>query len=142
MSQKNARPTEDAGIRVIRDAMDDTPLLILFRLKNNHVEYSFANRPEPNLSNVSDAVLLAALLGAGRSFEHKRVKSVAKSQRAIRNDGSDVGYKESVEIDWEERRIESSRGKKLTLTVLSIVVQNLATTVAQQSAELPASEPN
>lgn len=126
--------TEAAGIRIVRHAMDDAPLLILFKLKNNKVDYSLMNRPEPNLTEVRDAVLMSALIGAGRDFKFKRVKSIAARERVNRDDGRDVTYKESMEIDWEQKRIRSSRGRALSLNVLSIVVQNLAASAAREAA--------
>lgn len=126
---------------IVRDKHED-PILVLFRIRNNRVDYSIANRPEPTLSGITDAVLMSALIDAGRSFGFKRVPAVADGSKTQRVDGRTVVYKESVEIDWHAQTIESSRGKALTLQVLSIVVDNLAKSAVEQSASKQEHGPN
>lgn len=132
----SARPNaeEAAAAARVADKLDGAPLTILFRIRNNRADYSILNRPEPTLSGVSDAVLMAALLCAGKSYTFKRAASVADDERIERTDGKAVTYKESIEIDFEMKAIEGSMPRDTVLTVLSIVVQNLARGVAQHAA--------
>lgn len=128
---------------IIRKEHED-PILVLFRIRNNRVDYSIMNRPEPTVSGISDAVLMSGLMDAGRSFKFKRSKSLADGDKTERSDGRGVVYKESIEVDWHERRIMSSKGKNLSLKVLSIVVQDLASRAARDAAKSkkPAHGPN
>lgn len=124
---------EARAAALVAAQLDDAPLTILFRIRNNRVDYSILNRPEPNLSNISDAVLMAAILHAGKRYSFKRTEPVAENERVQRSDGKAVTYKESIEIDFESKTIEGSMPYPICLNVLSIIVQNLAANVVRES---------
>jgi len=115
-----------------REALKDG-LLILFRMKNNKLDYSIMNRPEPALSGMDDHALATAIVHAGRQFTIVRTVSATKRERISRDDGRVVTYKDSIDIDWDTGAIKSTRGRELTLLVLSIIVENLIA-AAQRSA--------
>lgn len=98
-------------------------LLILFRLKNNQMVYSIMNRPLP--TSVNDHALATGIVEAGQSFKVVRKPKDKVGEAVNRDDGRTVTYKESIDIDWEEGKIVSTRGKHLTLTILSLVIQDL-----------------
>jgi hypothetical protein len=104
-------------------------LLVFYRVRNNRADYSIANTPEPTLTGISDAVLLAAIVHAGRNFKFKRVPSLADRDPVVRTDGKTVRYRDSIEIDWDTETIEGSGTQELTLQVLGIVVENLSKAV-------------
>jgi hypothetical protein len=107
-------------------------LLILFKLKENKVDYSITNRPEPTLSGVSDHALATAIVFAGQNFSIRRTTKEAQGERISRIDGRTVTYHESIELDWKTNSIVSTRGRELTLKILSLVVQNLMRSAIQQ----------
>lgn len=106
-------------------------LLILFKIKENKVDYSITNRPEPTLSGVNDTALATAIVVAGQNFPIRRTPKDKLGERVSRIDGRSVTYRESIEIDWNDKSIVSTRGRDLTLKVLSIVVQNLMRSAPQ-----------
>lgn len=117
--------------KVIYEALDNG-LMIFVNIKNHRVTYSIINRPDPNLTPVSDHLLATALIEAGSKFRFERSASVGRSlsgpnrnDTVIRDDGTHGTYSSAIEISWEARVIESSMRKQRTLRVLSIVVQNL-----------------
>lgn len=103
-------------------------LLILFRTKNNRVDYSIMNRPA-NVVALDDHMLATAIVYAGSHFPVEKQRGLHSKptdrETVEREDGRRVTYKESIDIDWEARRIVSSKGRDLTLNVLRIVVENL-----------------
>lgn len=114
------------------------PMIIKFRIKGHQVDYSIANRPEPTLTGISDAVLLAAFLHAGRYFERRRIaRREHADERVERSDGRTVTYKEIIELDFEDGKLFTTRGVELTLKVLSVIVSKLAADVAR-TAPAPA----
>jgi hypothetical protein len=124
-------------------------LQILFKIKNNRVDYSITNRPEPTMSGVTDHLLATAIVYAGRKFKFKRTKewkkfsaTSKKTERVVRDDGRTVDYDESIDIDWEKGSLISSRGHDLTFRVLSIVVQNLMRTESPHVKQAPGPKSN
>lgn len=99
-------------------------LLICYRIKEHKLDYSLMNRPHPDLSNVDNHALATVIVYAGRTFDiiHDENRSV---ERVTRADGRTLNYNESIDIDFENRRIVSTRRKELTLTVLEAVVSDL-----------------
>lgn len=98
-------------------------LTVLFRVKNDRLDYSIMNRPLP--TELSDHLLATAIVEAGRHFEITRLPASRDVQATTRDDGRTVRYKERVRIHWGKRTLQSSANKALTLQVLSIVVENL-----------------
>lgn len=118
----------------VKEALTDG-LLILFRTKNNRVDYSIMNRPDPTMSGVNDHALATAVFYAASNFSVSRVKRSKDRERVSRNDGREVTYKDSIDIDWENGTIESTRDRDLSLNVLSIVFRNLMSTAQQQAQD-------
>jgi hypothetical protein len=118
-------------------------LLVAMRIENSRIEYSVANRPDPTLSGITDAILMAAIIGSGRFDFRRRPKiEAAKRLTAIRFNGERISYKDQVEIDFNRKRMRSTRKRDLTLKALSIVIQNLATsTAAAAQAAGPSTSP-
>lgn len=111
----------------VMDELSDG-LIIMFRTKNNRVDYSIMNRPA-NVVALDDHMLATAIVYAGARFpvEKRRHLHDKPSDRETveLTDGRKVTYKESIDIDWEARTIVSSKGRDLTLNVLRIVIENL-----------------
>ena len=107
-------------------------LRIEYKTKNHQLLYSIANRPEPTVSGVGDAALCAAVVHAGSHFDVKKVSRPKTTDRDAtqRSDGRNVVYRESIDIDWNGEVIRSTKGRELTLKVLSIVVKDLSESVA------------
>ena len=139
---------EKAAARKLLAALDDDDgeLLVYMRIENNRIEYSIINRPDPTMSGVNDAVLMSAILRAGRSYDFKRQGKLAQKDRvkAMRGDtsGSEIVYKDRVIIDFNKETMTSTRKRDLTLSALSIVVQNLAQNVTKAEAAKVPSKPN
>lgn len=110
---------------------------VLFRIKNNAVEYSMTNKPDPLETGLSDEKLAVCLVHAGREFRPVKVPKIDASKRkeAMRMDGKTIVYDEAIRIDWNEGTISSSRGKDMTLRILSIVVQNLMSSARPTSGD-------
>jgi hypothetical protein len=119
----------------ILEALKDG-IRVAFRTKNHQLLYSL-ERPDPTATGVTDAMLCAALLHAGTHFKVEPAKRSAAADRedVQRFDGRVVRYKESINIDWENETIRSTKGRELTLTVLSIIVRDLSEAVAKQKKE-------
>jgi hypothetical protein len=109
---------------------------VSFKTKNNGLLYSL-HRPDEKLSGITDAMLCAAILHAGTHFEMRKVSRPKVSERDAvqRTDGRNVTYKESIEIDWEDEVIRSTKGRELTLQVLSIVLRDLSAPIAAEEAK-------
>jgi hypothetical protein len=107
-------------------------LCVRYKTKNSRLLYSMMNRPEPTASGVGDAALCAAILHAGSCFDVKKVPRSKALDRDTtqRSDGHEVVYRESIDIDWDGKVIRSTKGREMTLRVLSIVVRDLSASVA------------
>lgn len=120
----------------VREALEENGLLILFRIRNNSVDYSIMNRPEPTLSGVEDHWLATAIVDAVKRFRFKRASSNPyRGEKIERVDGRNVTYKEHVDFDWTDQVIYSSKGEDLTKQVLSIVVKNLMEAAEKQQVK-------
>lgn len=108
-------------------------LTVQFRVKNDRLDYSIANRPLP--TELSDHLLATALVEAGRHFEVTRIPPSKDVQMTVRDDGRMVRYKERIRIHWGKRSLQSSANKTLTLQVLSIVVENLMRNAIREDGE-------
>lgn len=143
-SQPTNQSAQEAAMRKLHDALDDdeNQLLIMLRIKNNRVDYSFVNRPDPTLSGITDAVLLAAILGAGSTFDYKKIGKLSKKERVKAERGVDeqIVYKDCIIVDFFNEHLASTRNKDTTMSTLSIVVQNLAASVAHEQAKKPPAE--
>ena len=108
-------------------------LLVCYRIKEHKLDYSLMNRPHPDLSSVDNHALATVIVYAGRNFEiiHDEKRSV---ERVTRADGRTLNYNESIDIDFENRRIVSTRRKELTLTVLEAVVADLLQNAAKPTS--------
>lgn len=115
----------------LADALKDG-LTVEYKTKNSQLLYSIPNRPEPTMSGISDAALCAAILHAGSNFDVKKMPRAKATDRGPtqRSDGRKVTYKESIDIDWNGEVIRSTKGRDMTLRVLSIVIRDLSATVA------------
>jgi hypothetical protein len=100
-------------------------LLIYYRVKDHRLDFSLMNRPHPSLSSVDDHALATVIVYAGRNFEIVHDPKRGTPERVAREDGRSVTYNESIDIDFEARRIVSSRRKDMTLTVLEGIVADL-----------------
>lgn len=120
----------------LADALKDG-LRVEYKTKNHQILYSMMNRPEPTTSGVTDAGLCAAIVHAGAHFDVKKVsRSKALDRDAVqRTDGRTVVYKESIDIDWDDEVIRSTKGREMTLQVLSIVIRDLSASVAAEQAK-------
>lgn len=144
---QEAAGAEDAAVRKLAHELDDDEgqLMLMMRLKNKRLDYSFINRPDPTASGVSDAMLLAALMRAGRSYSIRKTAKLKQKERieALRNDtGDTITYKDSIVIDFTKESILSTRNQGDTLAVLSIVVQNLSRAVANEMQKRPPRKSN
>jgi hypothetical protein len=118
----------------------DGPLKVYLRFKNNRVDYSFANRPDPTMSGVSDAVLMSAIIVAGRDFPFARLSKQSRSKAETKyvhrgTSSTKLAFKDRVSIDFKNGSITSTVKKHLALQALSIVVQNLAASAAKDAPE-------
>lgn len=133
---------ETAATRRIAAQLDG-PLVIHVRIKNSRVDYAFGNRPDPTLSRITDAVLMTALIKAGRSYPigrlGKKSRKTAYGQRE-KGEYAKLAFKERICIDFGEGSIQSTLKKATVLPVLSIVVQNLAASAAKEAP--PPEAPN
>lgn len=100
-------------------------LLIYYRVRENKLDYSLMNRPNPALSSVDNHALATVIVYAGRNFEIVHDPKRGETETVARDDGRTVQYKESIDIDFENRKIVSTRRKDMTLTVLEGVVADL-----------------
>lgn len=110
------------------DEDSDGSLLLYVRIQNDRVEYSWGNRP----AELDDAMLLAAILYAGREFERSRMKR-GQPHEVMRLDGTAVKFKHTIAIDFGARKIRSSVPQDTSLNVLSIVVRNLSAEAAKSA---------
>lgn len=102
----------------------DDGLLICYRIREHKLDYSLMNRPHPDLSSVDNHALATVIVYAGRTFEIVH-QDKGDTERVTRDDGRTVTYNESIDIDFERRRIVSTRRREMTLTVLEGVVADL-----------------
>lgn len=125
----------DASINYLREH----GIEVLFRIKNNAVEYSMTDKPDPIVTGLSDQKIAVCLVHAGREFRSIKVPKIDASKRkeAMRMDGDTIVYDEAIRIDWNEGTISSSRGKDMTLRILSIVVQNLMSNAPPDGGDAP-----
>lgn len=100
-------------------------LLIYYRVKQHKLDYSLMNRPHPDLSSVDNHALATVIVYAGRNFEIVCDPKRGQDERVNREDGRTVTYNESIDIDFENRKITSTRRRDMTLTVLEAVVADL-----------------
>ena len=100
---------------------------IRFRIKNNAVVYSLMNRPSISETGLSNEKLAVCLVHAGQAFQHRRISKPDPASRELvtRDDGKQVRYDQLMTLDWNAGELASTRGKELTLQVLSIVIQDL-----------------
>ena len=120
-------PQLKTTVKKVRDALCEHGLLVWFRVKNNKLDYSIMNRPEPELSGVTDHSLATAIVGAVEKFSFARAKRMATVSReaVARDDGRQVKYKDSIDINWENGTIETTANHSLTRLVLAAIVENL-----------------
>lgn len=102
-----------------------SPTRIRFRVKNNRVDYSIMNRPDPELTPVTDEWLAPAFVHAGKSFAKRRLMRRSERDTVHRVDGRSVKYKDEIVVDWAKEELRSTASEQLTLQVLSIVVGDL-----------------
>lgn len=114
---------------------DEGKLVVLLRIKNNRLDYALPNRPDPTMSGVTDGLLMAALLVAGRRYDFSRGKRLAGKARprGMHNNGNEIVYTDKVTIDFAKETMRSTRKHHDTLQALSIVVQNLAKSAAEDA---------
>lgn len=109
----------------VKSALEENGLLVLFRIRNNRVDYSIMNRPEPTLTEVSDHLLATAIIEAIKTFSFSRENPKYENEKIERSDGRSVVYKHHVDIDWNDNAVRASKGRDTVLQVMSIVVTNL-----------------
>jgi len=109
----------------LSDALKKTGLLILFKTKNNQLDYSIMNRPEPITSEISDPILATAIVDAVQRFEFVRVKPPNGREKVSRDDGRTVAYRQLIDFDWEDGTVKSSVGQDMMRKVMSLIVMNL-----------------
>lgn len=130
----NDAEVEKAAARKLAAALadDDGELHIYLRIHGGRVEYSIINRPDPTLSGVSDAVLVSALICAGKRFEFKRHHKLKQNERvkATRGNDTEIVFKDLIVLGFDKQVMKSTQRQPLTLQALSIVVQNLAAAVS------------
>lgn len=117
-------------------------LLIAYRVKENKLDYSLMNRPEPTLSGLDDHALATAIVLAGREFKIVVDDKIMQSERVARDDGRTVTYNEAIDIDFEDRVIRSSRRKDMTLDVLAGIVTQLVREAAAPTGMPQPTKPN
>ena len=112
---------------------------IRFRVKNNAVYYSIMNRPSVAETGLSDEKLAVCLTHAGQTFSMRRVPKIApeKREQVTRADGRQMAYDQILTLDWSIGEIASSRGRDLSLQVLSIVIQDLVRGAERQKKSEP-----
>lgn len=103
-------------------------LLIAYRVKNDKLDYSIMNRPEPTLSSVDDHALATAIVYAGNKFALAALDVEHAPEKISRSDGRTVTYNEFIDIDWTKQVIRSSRRGQMTFTVLQAIVGDLMRT--------------
>jgi hypothetical protein len=109
-------------------------LLIYYRVKAHKLDYSLMNRPHPDLSSVDNHALATVIVYAGRNFEIIHDPKRGESERVDREDGRSVTYNESIDIDFANRKITSTRRSDMTLTVLEGVVADLLRSAAKPTS--------
>jgi hypothetical protein len=109
-------------------------LRIMFRMRNDRLDYSIMDRPEPTFSGITDEVLATTLVDAVQRFTVERAGKPTRVTE-YRSDGKAVTYKEIVTFDWNEGVIRSSVSRDVMLKVLSIVVQNLIKDASRARAQ-------
>lgn len=115
-------------------------ILVMYRVTNHRVDYSVMNRPEPTVSGVDDHMLATALVYAGRRFTFEHDAKLSAPERVARDDGREVTYNETIDIDFEKRLIRSTRRKDMTLKVLAAVIAKLMATASPTSAAVAKAE--
>lgn len=99
-------------------------ILIAYRVKNHRLDYSIMNRPEPTLSGVDDHALATALIIAGKTFKVEVIDK-PRVETTERADGRTVNYNESIDVDFDDCVIRSSRRKEMMLVALEGVIVDL-----------------
>jgi hypothetical protein len=109
------------------DHLEANGIEIRFRIKNNAVDYSIMNKPSASETGLTDDKLATCIVHAGKTFTMKHAAKIPLKDResVVRSDGRTLTYDEIVTIDWTSGEIASTRGHDMTLTILSIVVQDL-----------------
>lgn len=129
-------PQLKTTVEKVREALLENGLLILFRIKKHKLDYSIMNRPEPELSGVTDSSLATAMVHAGNIFEFKRVARSGPFERekVTRHDGRTVSYRDHIDIDWNTGVIETSANHDTTRQVLAAVIESLMQEAQQAEA--------
>jgi hypothetical protein len=110
----------------VKSALAENGILVLFRVKNHKVDYSVMNRPEPTMTEINDHLFATALVDAVKRFGFSRTKRRTKLREQVeRDDGRNVTYKESIDLDWDDETITATVGNDMMRKVMAIVVQNL-----------------
>jgi hypothetical protein len=121
-------------------------LLIAYRVKNNSLDYSIMNRPEPNLSGIDDHTLATAILYAGNAFPIVVDETVGagkgKTETVSRIDGRTVNYNEFIDIDWADAKIRTTRRSTLTLQVLQGIIGELVRNAQRPAAAAASRTPS
>jgi len=116
-------------------------LLIAYRVKNDKLDYSLMNRPEPTLSGVDDHALATAIVYAGSKFKVVVDTDLngGKVEATSRSDGRTVNYNEFIEIDWTKGTVRTTRRGQMTFTALQAIVGELVRSAKAPTAALGAS---
>jgi hypothetical protein len=135
--------TDDPALRrldeKIFDELRKNPTTIRFRVKNSRVDYS-VSRPDPNVTPVADEWLAPAFVHAGSHFTKTCVTRKSVRDVVHRLDGRSIKYKDEIVVDWKKEEIRSTAADKLTLQVLSIVINDLMREAYRKAP--PPSAPN
>jgi hypothetical protein len=124
----------------IFEELRKSPTRIRFRVKNSRVDYSIMNRPDPDVTPVTDEWLAPAFVHAGSHFTKARVTRKSAREAVHRIDGRSIKYKDEIVVDWTKEEIRSTAAEQLTLQVLSIVVSDLMREAYRKAP--PPSAPN
>lgn len=116
-----------ATVDKVREALIHNGLRIMFRIKNHRLDYSIMNRPEPELSGVTDGALATAMVHAGNLFEIKRIKraDAGTGEMVYRIDGRNISYRDHIDLNWQTGTLETTANLDTTQRVLAAVIQDL-----------------
>jgi hypothetical protein len=122
-------PEPSIGAKLLKAL--ENGLLIAYRVKNDKLDYSLMNRPEPTLSGVDDHALATAIVHAGNAFKlvvDKETGGGRVAEKVSRSDGRTVSYNEFIDIDWAAGTIRTTRRGTMTFTALQGIVGDLIRT--------------
>jgi hypothetical protein len=121
------------------DHLEANGIEIRFRIKNHAVDYSIMNKPSASDTGLTDDKLATCIVIAGKTFAAKHASKIPLKNResVVRSDGRTLVYDEIITIDWTKGEIASTRGHDMTLSILSIVVQDLVTAAQRGQKKQP-----